>query len=265
MKIERTFISPSIAKKMLEKNTNNRHVKLELVRRYKTDMLEGRWMEDTGELIKMGKSGIVLDGQHRLIALVEANKGFYFHVGSQIDDAVMPMLDTGATRTASDVYSMKKILYASELPAIVNFYCSLTNGHIYRDNRNKLTNQESLDFVLSKRVFWENVGTKSSVWYSAFSRILSKTMIGGFYSFFYDISPKDAENFFVELCTGINVTNDTIRVLRKKLNDDKISTKKITMTHKIVFIIKSWNAYRKGVELRVLKYDSNTEVAPVAI
>jgi hypothetical protein len=44
-----------------------------------------------------------------------------------------------------------------------------------------------------------------------------------------------------------------------------MSLKKIPPTLKMAFIIKSWNAYVKGTNFKILKYDAATEEFPTAV
>lgn len=73
MKSEMKTITPTLAKKYLEKrhlmrNPSPRHVAL-----YAEDIREGRWI-DNGATIVLGPDGELVDGLHRLMAVVEANK-----------------------------------------------------------------------------------------------------------------------------------------------------------------------------------------------
>jgi hypothetical protein len=106
LEFKKELITPSRAKELLEANINNRRVKDEVVNRYAQDILAGRWKEDTGEVIKISKSGIVLDGQHRLYAIIKANTPIFLHIVYGIDDSVSDVLDTGSVRSASDVFKL---------------------------------------------------------------------------------------------------------------------------------------------------------------
>jgi hypothetical protein len=43
---------------------------------------------------------------------------------------------------------------------------------------------------------------------------------------------------------------------------DKISQKKITPTLKTIYMIKTWNCYVRGIELKKLAFDSDRESYP---
>ena len=63
-------ITPELAEQYLTKNTNNyRSMSNSVVNAYATDMKTGNW-KFNGDSIKFNKSGILVDGQHRLAAIM---------------------------------------------------------------------------------------------------------------------------------------------------------------------------------------------------
>jgi hypothetical protein len=65
-----------------------------------------------------------------------------------------------------------------------------------------------------------------------------------------------------ELCTGINVSNETMLLLRNRLMQDKMSQKKISPAIKTIFMIKAWNCYVRGIVIKKLAFDSERESYP---
>ena len=39
-------------------------------------------------MIKISKSGTILDGQHRLMAIIKANKGIWLHLATELDESI---------------------------------------------------------------------------------------------------------------------------------------------------------------------------------
>ena len=125
MKIEKILITPTMAKELLEKNINNRNVKQPVVARYAKDMIAGKWKQDTAELIKISKTGLILDGQHRLLAIVKANVSIYFHIASELEDNIFDVLDTGSIRNSCDVFNIQNIKnYNCVRPLYIRPFCS---------------------------------------------------------------------------------------------------------------------------------------------
>lgn len=65
------LVSPEMAARWLTRNHSNREVDTGAVRRYSEAMLSGRWRL-SGESLKFKVGGEVLDGQHRLMAVVRS-------------------------------------------------------------------------------------------------------------------------------------------------------------------------------------------------
>jgi len=253
MKITEQLISPSIAKQYLENNTNNRSIKPKVVNRYAKDILDGKWKRDTGEMIKISKTGVILDGQHRLYAIVKSNTPVFLHVISDLENSIFDVLDTGTIRNAGDVFKVSGIKNACVTPSIISTYFNLSSGKTgIKDAR--LTNSVLLDKYEDRADFYQNITNKTQSLYHSFAKILAPSLIGGMYCYFNDINPNDAESFINQLCTGVNIKNDTILVLRTRLMQDKVAPRKMPSTTKSALIIKTWNAYRKNDTLKQLKF-----------
>lgn len=67
------LISPTRAIAMLRQNKANRRIRKEMVKTYARDIRAGKW-ELNHQGIAFDNSGELVDGQHRLSAIVEANK-----------------------------------------------------------------------------------------------------------------------------------------------------------------------------------------------
>jgi len=266
MKIERTLITPDIAKQYLEGNKANRRTRPAVISRYAQEMKAGNWKEETAELIKIADSGLVLDGQHRLFAVIESGKSIAFYVATGVPEEVFDVLDSGVLRSSSDVLHVAGVKYANNMPSIislfrdVNAYVSGTASHL------KLTGREALQEYNEDPDFWDHVASKSIYFYEQFSKLLSPAIIGGLYAVFLKKAGEaEACKFMQQFCSGMDLTNNTIALMRNRLILDKVSNSKIDRKLKVALIIKTWNAYRSGKQKGVLKFVSETELFPVPL
>jgi hypothetical protein len=262
MEFKRTLVTPSLAKELLEKNIKNRRLKQPTLDRYVKDMTNGKWKEDTGEVLKISKSGVILDGQHRLHALIKANLSLFFHIAYDVDDSVYTVLDSGSLRSSADSFKIEGIKNSNVLPSILSTYQQLKKGRLNIKIKDYATD-ELLEMYYQRERFWSDTAYKSINWYMNFSKILSPSVIGGVYSRIYDISPEKAQTFINELCTGSMITNNTIVLLRQKLISDKLSQRKLTNEVKMALIIKTWLFYKENKEPKLLKFDSTIEETPI--
>ena len=265
MEFKKVNVTPLIATNLLAKNESNRKVNEKTVNQYYRDMMEGRWKEETAEVIKISQSGRVLDGQHRLLAIIKSNKAFTFHIAYGLDDSIFDVLDTGKVRSASDVLNVQNIQNSSNIAAIIKSYLVIKAGTSVDTKGVKTSNKVILDAYMEKPEHWQSVHSFSIKIYSAFSKIIPISTIGSFYNTFYDLSPIEAREFFNQLSTGEGIKNETISTLRKVLLKDRLATRKMPSSMRNAIIIKSWNACRKGLAMRALRFDADVEKYPKAI
>lgn len=263
MEFKKLLVTPTVAKQYLEANVNNRRIKNAVVTRYAQDMILGRWKEDTGEIIKISKSGAVLDGQHRLMAVVKSNTPISFHFAMNVEDSVFDVLDTGSSRNATDSFKVKDIKNGNTIPSIISLHTTIITGiRTGAQKNNKPTNAILLEIYYENELFWQHVANKSHKWYLDFAKILSPSAMGGLYSVFHKSNTEKALSFMNQLATGLDVENRSINLLRQKLMTDKMSQKKMPVTIKHALIIKTWNYFILKKEVKILKYDQSKESFP---
>ena len=104
--VERMLIAPDQALEWLEKtNTNNRKVSQKHVDRLARDMTEGKWVL-THSGIAFGPDGTLLDGQHRLWAIVESGVSVAMFVWRNVEPEAMMTIDCGKTRSMADILNI---------------------------------------------------------------------------------------------------------------------------------------------------------------
>lgn len=266
LKFTRQLITPAIAEAYLQANISNRRIKIPTLYQYTQEIIAGKWKEDTGEPIKLSASGVVLDGQHRLLAIVKANKAVWMHVCTNVPDEVFDVLDSGAVRNATDAFYVKGILNGNMIPSIISTYNQLkANRRTGLQKHHKQTNAALLDQYYENEKMWQEIAYASKRWYLAFAKIVPPSLIGGMYKYLSDIDQPKAEQFMSQLCTGISVTNKTVSLLRNKLMQDKVSLRKMPPSLKIAFFIKTWNAFIRGDEAKILKFNASNDEYPTAL
>ncbi len=107
MKTEVKTITPEIASAMLSGNYDNRRLRKKTVEFYADEMIKGNW-QVTHQGIAISLKGRLLDGQHRLSAVVKSGVSVDMVVFSDCEDSTFHMLDVGANRTASDTVGVKR-------------------------------------------------------------------------------------------------------------------------------------------------------------
>ena len=269
MKTEIKLITPAIAEEMLEMNTMNRCLKPSLITEYSRQMKAGLWKEGTGEAIKIASDGTILDGQHRLVCITKCNISIECLIITGLEKDIFPVLDTGKSRSAADVFHISGVVYSSKIAAGVKRYYVLKKGRMSGTSAGKenagISNTELL-ILYNKRVeFWIAVNQMAQNWYTKFQRVLTHADIFGLYSFFYDLDNIEAFTFMDSLCIGNDLNLDSpIKCLRDKLIFAKTNTKMILLPSvKLAYIYKAWNVFRSGKSMTSLRFNNELESFPV--
>ena len=111
-------VTPKKAAEWLEANTTNRPISRSVVRGFAEAMQRGEWVV-THQGIAFDVEGLLIDGQHRLAAIVEADVPVDLTVFSDVADGTFDVLDTGKRRNAADVLAIEGEKSATMLAAMV--------------------------------------------------------------------------------------------------------------------------------------------------
>lgn len=140
---EVTTISPSVARQWLDTNTHNRPLKARFVERLARDMKNGNW-RITGEAIKFSESGQLLDGQHRLAAIVAADVPITSMVIYGLPAETQDYMDAGIPRKAADVLGLHGIANSFNTAAAFRFLIAEKHGRIVSGGKTSITTAETM-------------------------------------------------------------------------------------------------------------------------
>lgn len=267
MKISKELITPLMAKELLDLSAGNRNLSASKISSYAHDMKNGRWIEDTFEFIKISKEGFLLDGHHRLNAVVLSNTSIYLNIVKGVDHAIMGVIDTGKSRNANDALKINGIPNATNIAAIISSVLRHEQGYSTSNRISKIATISNVD-VLSRYEqnpeHWQIIHQTAISIYNKINRVITASTIGKYYYLFEQKHPEKTDEFFRLLCGGSD-SNSTIALLRSVLIRNKISNKKLSPIVLNAYIIKTWNAFVKGVELKKLMHNIEESEMPVII
>lgn len=109
MKFEMVEISPDIASHLLSRNSKNRRVRITHVKNLSRMMKNGDW-KTTHQGIAISSNGELLDGQHRLMAIIDAGVTVKMQVASDVEDEAFKVIDELMPRSLHDRYGGDKRL-----------------------------------------------------------------------------------------------------------------------------------------------------------
>lgn len=265
-------ITPEIADEFLSINTNNRKVNKETVDDYVAQMKKGLWRLN-GEPIIISSANVILDGQHRLLAVKKSGVTIQSLVVWGVDGGEsFATIDTGRTRTASDILSICKIPNANRLAAGITRYFTFNTGReavVFSAGgkalrNNKKSKAEVLSFYEQHEDLCKNVNAATARCYDKYALLPYPTV---FAIQMYLIINKGYDEdrvfgFFYQLFLSENVENNTINILREKLLQHAMKMYVLTSQQRLTYVVKTWNAYVMGKELTKLQYKPDREGVP---
>ncbi|MEU6342173.1 hypothetical protein ABZ883_14670 [Streptomyces sp. NPDC046977] len=259
-------ITPDLARKWLAQNTHNRNLRERVVNGYAADMRNGNWVED-GQSIKFAQGdtvlldnplifgGPLLDGQHRLSAIVTANVAVRMLIVSNLDDSTQETMDTGAKRSLADVLKLRgEERYVPLAAVLLRAYLWEVQGQrrSMKGDRARPTHRQLLQFLADHAELRRAAEIGSRV-RGAVS--ISASTAGLCHWLFNQIDKSDCAFFFARLTDGAGLdTDDPIYALRRVADNFAKDKGRISDEHMTALVIKGWNAYREGRSIRLLTY-----------
>lgn len=121
------MVTPELARQWLLVNTRNRDPKANVIERYQDAIANDLWMA-TPHGVGFDTDGCLVDGQHRLMAIVASGQSAVILVAWGLDPHVINVLDDGSKRRASDAMKIDGVDRASDVATIVLGICKVATG-----------------------------------------------------------------------------------------------------------------------------------------
>lgn len=254
VKVEDIEVTPDMAKDWLENhNPTNRKISPSNVNGYARDMMNGAW-EFTADPIQFDENGDLLNGQHRLLAVIESGCTILFHVVSNLPTQARKYMDTGRKRTVGDILSIEGSTHGKLLAAAMRLYIDVENYR--RPNAalpsSRASSAEVVNMVQSdETIQW--VGTQVQ---EIPQKMLNRTVACYAYWTLHKIDPYLCAEFFKRLVTPANMDERSpIMALHKRLtvgnwNEYRGTRLKIAQVA-VVFL--AWNAWRYDQKRTLVK------------
>lgn len=260
------FVTPDIARHLLSNNDGNRPISKRIVKQYAGVMRKGQWHMN-GENIIISKSNRLLNGQHRLTALIDCGISIPFWVTRGVDDSSFTTMDCNKPRTIGDVFSISDIPNYNNIAAMVSGTITLMSNYslssknaIVKDKC--LTKQDFLNEYNESPELYQKAYSEATKLYLLKYGLFTTSEMGAMIMFLVKYKKYDFDyvlDFFKMAHVEIPSTNSTIRLLKNILAKNKESKKKMTAIHKFMLTAKTWNCYVSNRMLKQLHYDKEKE------
>ena len=256
-------ISPELAEHIISNlNGSNRKPSKPKVAEYVHAMQTKRWPV-TGAALVFSKLGYLLDGQHRLLACIQAGVPLTTFIAFNIADGAFAMIDIGRKRTNTDAFFVAKIANSNVAAAATRWVMIHEQDPTFRHLT--FTNDEMYSFYtknLNNPLFAECVSNAVEI--EAATRSLSPAgqrrnycpagPMAAYLYFFSLKNRKQASHFVGELLNMSRYGRVYIKAIKDRMD---ANTGRIHEVVRNALLVQAWNAFRGGdrVSKQLMKWD----------
>lgn len=209
-------IYPDLARYLLTFNhPNNRRMRDRKIRGMASDMAAGRWLF-TPESLVFTVSGVLVNGQNRLMAVTEMGEDVWLMLDFGWPDEVITVIDRASARTNHDTLKVEGIANAANLASIVTRvwqYDRTVNQTRLWSGLPTPTSAEALGIVMSAPESWQDAAHAAARVYRALDRGGSVSSWGCAYYVIARDHPDKVDAFFDETVEGTGKPKSATRVI----------------------------------------------------
>lgn len=253
MKTSIVEITPKLAAELLGNNARNRKLRASVVKRYANDIELGLWRL-SGEPIILNSEGAVVDGQHRLAAVVGANKSIRSVLVEGADPSVFDVVDCGLPRKAQDALEISGYERARWMALIGRRLCMAWEHGVekaFYDGKPSsvlaISNARLVEFCRTHaRRIIGSINAIVGIGDIAMSPILPTTLMS-----VHSMLDREHQEKFVEFASqivlGLNATPGGVtHLLRRNLIAQQQQYGRVSLRLTAGVLIKAWNHFLAG-------------------
>lgn len=242
--VEVMLVTPAMATLWLQSNTHNRHIRERAVFDYARDMAAGKWQQN-GEAIKFAIDGTLLDGQHRLKAVIAAGVPVAMLVVTNLDPATQETMDAGRKRSTADALSLRGEANSAVLASLIKRVWLWEAGDYKFAGNMSPTTAEIAELLEQRPEFRRSAEIAVRVHQSF--RYLPQSIVGTAHYLFSRIELGEAAWFFQRLGDGAELASGhPILTLRTRVMTEAADRRQALPDRQMAYLVRAWNATREG-------------------
>ena len=257
--ITKKRISPCEAEVLLNEHNpyNYRKLNLSTVKIYAKDMKDGNW-KDNGETIKIDTNGNLIDGQHRLQAVVDSGVSIEFIFVDGIDPSVADTIDIGRKRTIEQYLKWADNAYTAGATSVVQqvlTFCrqNKQDGHSAADAG--ISYMTIMDEYMSDKSGYNEAASYGKSINADSNKVLKPKEVGAMFYYLHrklGVDKNYVETFFHRLCSTAYNEKSFYKKTMKNLGDKEyIKRSGVTRVNEL---IECWNAMVHGCSTNRVHY-----------
>ncbi|MET8554828.1 hypothetical protein ABZV64_07630 [Streptomyces sp. NPDC004959] len=249
-------ITPELARDWLLLNTQNRPLSKAFVQQIAQQIERGEW-QLTHQGIAFDEDGALIDGQHRLAAIVKANVPVQCVVTRGVAKSAFTVMDTGRKRSGRDALALAGEEHSTHLAAALRgLHLYLTAPDSAWSGQNAAVSNDQLLAVLAQHPGMRNAVREAIPMNKAFRITVTAAAVGWYAT--ADARPEiDQHPWHESLVTGAGLRSGdprlTLRNTLLNLAAGRSHRKRDDSREHLLYYLKSWNAWVEGRDMKLLR------------
>lgn len=252
------YIDATKAANWLSRNVRNRPLRTRLLKRISDQIRRGEW-ELNGESIIWANDNTIIDGQHRLQAIVDAGvsaPGLPCIVVYGVSPDAYKSIDSGASRLAKDDLGLLGYVNTTILAAAAAMLHTFRNfGTMLPAGQNRPTRAQTVQMLMNEPTLADSVKMADNIHRRMPNMFKTQTIV--LHHLFSEIDPELNELFWTLIVEGAELPKDSpILALRNRINGFAGSRMRnaYTAAEYGALVIKAWNAWIVGQKVAILRW-----------
>lgn len=223
------------------------------VEKYARDMKAGKWHRN-GESVKIARNNMVIDGQHRLHACVQAGVPFWSVVVTGVEPAAQDTIDTGLPRRLSDQLAIANEKNAPILASVTRWSLRWLHGLRGSGGANgyQPTQVEMLDYLEA------DSRLRTAAEFAARAKTEFKPVRATVYAMAWMVLHgadwNSAQVFMERMLDGADLpSGHPVLALRNRMINAKVTGERLTEHEQLALFCLAWNAFREDRKLTRLQ------------
>lgn len=240
-------VTPKQAADWLETtNGHNRSLSTRYVDRLTQAFERGEYLF-TGDTVKFDTEGNLIDGQHRLAAVVQYSKPLPMLLVEDLPFEVIHVIDAEArSRSLGDVLRIGGMKNAKALAAVIKTLWPMEiRGLPESGGDQRLTVQQALEFI-DRRPSLEQSTVEGRRLAAVDANPLTAAEFGAFWDILTVANPREAIDFIENVAFGGGERNGNAVIVRRRIHKHMLTEQHRSKVYVMTLFTKAWNAEMEG-------------------
>lgn len=257
--VYQVHVKPDMAEDfLLKRNLKNRKISEALVNRLVTVLVEGRWVVN-GQPIVFDDSGALIDGQHRLTAIVRSKRSAECLIVTNISDPMaFHTIDDGKKRGLSCNLSAMGMEYSRNIASIGKLLYGFCNSKDL--TRFVISTHTEQNIIMAEFIKNTPEIREAAMLAHRTSKLCNVKVMGAALVVLLRINSEHAKDFHNMLYEAEFPYKDhPVKYLRERFFKDRLSTNKMNNLERLAIIFRVWNHYLSGKSVKDIRWSRRSD------